>query len=224
MSIERKSSDRRKLRAGMVFVLVVAGTALIGWGGLAAWVAVTQNNGSTASTLGVHMQNVATVTGDTSGGVLCTDQSAPGTCGAVFDVTGLKPGWGTTQVGTVTITNTGTEASTFNLELTPTAMPTVSAAPSDSDWNSSADTTLCGDLQLTVTDSQSLNPYTYYHGPLSKMNTALPISLYDSNGHTTWQPWTTDTFKFSLSLPLSSPNTDEDSTCIASFTWGQNGV
>ena len=67
MSIERKSSDRRKLRAGMVFVLVVAGTALIGWGGLAAWQAVTQNNGSTATTLGVHMSNAATVNGGHAG-------------------------------------------------------------------------------------------------------------------------------------------------------------
>jgi hypothetical protein len=220
MSIERKSSDRRKLRAGMVFVLVVAGTALIGWGGLAAWQAVTQNNGSTASTLGVHMQNVATVTGDTSGGVPCTDQNSPGNCGAVFDVSGLKPGWGATQVGTVTITNTGTEPSTFNLELTPTAMPTVSAAPSDTYWTS-ANNSLCYDLQLTVTDSQS---HTYYSGRLSQMNAVLPISLYDSNTNTTWLTSATDTFKFTLSLPLSSPNTDEDSTCIASFTWGQNGV
>ena len=66
MSINRQRSDRRKLRAGMVFVLVLAGTALIGWGGLAAWQAVTQNNGSTASTLGVHHANVATVTGGTA--------------------------------------------------------------------------------------------------------------------------------------------------------------
>jgi len=210
MSIERKSSDRRKLRAGMVFVLVVAGTALIGWGGLAAWQAVTVNNGSTASTLGVHHSNVATVTGGSA--VPCTDESAPGTCGAIFNVTKLTPGYGPTAVGTVTITNTGTEASTFNLRLT-------SAVVSGDDlmWTA-ANNTLCADLKLTITDSE---PHTVYAGSLA----ALPSeALNNSNGSATWNPADSNTFTFSLALPPNSPNTDEDSTCTAVFTWGQNGV
>src|ERR1035438_6116280 len=98
MSIEQKRSDRRKLRAGMVFVLVVAGTAMIGWGGLAAWQAVTQNNGSTASTLGVHHSNVATVSGGTA--VPCTDQTSPGACGAIFDAPKPIPARGPTPRAT----------------------------------------------------------------------------------------------------------------------------
>jgi len=212
MSIERKSSDRRKLRAGMVFVLVVAGTALIGWGGLAAWQAVTQNNGSTATTLGVHMSNTAAVYGGK--GVSCTDQSLPGTCGAIFDAANIVPGWGPNQVGSVVIANTGTESSTFQLNLT---SATVSGA--DSNWNSSADTTLCGDLQLTVTDFVGV---IVYHGSLAKMPSE---GISDNSGDATWVTSATNTFTFSLGLPSNAAyiSTDEDSVCTAVFTWGQNG-
>ena len=152
MSVNQQRSDRRKLRAGMVFVLVLAGTALIGWGGLAAWQAVTQNNGSTASTLGVHMQNAAAVTGAINP-VTCTDLTSPGACGVVFDASGIKPGYGPTQVGTVAITNIGSEASTFQLSLQ-------SAVVSGDDGNwTAADNTLCADLKLTVTDSTGHNVY-----------------------------------------------------------------
>ncbi|MGA9112704.1 MAG: hypothetical protein WB802_02740 [Candidatus Dormiibacterota bacterium] len=210
MSLNRQGSDRRKLRVGMVFVLVLAGTALIGWGGLAAWQAVTQNNGSTASTLGVHHSNVATVTG--GGAVSCTDQSSPGTCGAIFDASKITPGYGPTQVGTVTITNTGTEASTFNLQLTSAVV-----SGDDTMWTS-ADSTLCADLKLTIADAE---PHTVYSGSLS----GLPVEGLDSSaGSPTWNSGDSDTFTFSLALPGGSPNTDEDSTCTAVFTWGQNGV
>jgi hypothetical protein len=211
MSIERKSSDRRKLRAGMVFVLVLAGTALIGWGGLAAWQAVTQNNGSTASTLGVHMSNSATV--GTGAAVPCTDQSVPGTCGAIFDVGGITPGYPTTQVGTVQITNTGTEASTFHLSL---SSATVSGE--DGLWTA-ADSTLCSDLQLTVNDSET-PAFPVYSGSLAAMPTK---AIATSGGAATWNPGASDTFKFSLALPANA-TTDEDSVCAAVFTWGQDGV
>jgi hypothetical protein len=214
MSIERKSSDRRKLRAGMVFVGVVAGTALIGWGGLAAWQAVTQNNGSTAITLGVHMQNSAQVSGGTA--KICTDQNSPSACGAIFAASGIVPGWGPNQVGSVAITNTGTESSNFQLSLT---SATVSGA--DGNWSSSTDTTLCGDLVLTITDSQTPTPATVYHGTLA----AMPAEgISDNAGQATWVSGAANTFNFSLSLPGSGSKTDEDSTCTAVFTWGQNGV
>ena len=213
MSLEQQRSDRRKLRAGMVFVLVVAGTAVIGWGGLAAWQAVTQNNGSTASTLGVHHSNVATVTGGTA--APCTDQTSPGACGAIFDASNITPAWGPNQVGTVAITNTGTEASNFQLSL-----KSATVSGDDSYWTA-ADNTLCGDLQLTVKDSETV-PHVVYQGPLAGMTTPLGIS--DQGGSAAWNPGASDTFAFSLALPAGSPNTDEDSTCTAAFTWGQNGV
>jgi len=215
--VSHQPGPDRKLRAGMVLLLVVAGTALIGWGGLAAWQAVTQNNGSTAITEGVHMQNVATVTGGHA--VPCTDENSPGACGAVFDVSGINPGFGPAQVGTVTITNTGSESSVFVLELSPSAPPTVSAAPGDTYWTS-ADNTLCTDLVLTVKD-QETTPHVVYSGSLAAMPTE---SIVDNGGNSTWAPGATDTYSFSLALPAGSPNTDEDSTCAATFTWAETGA
>lgn len=212
MSLNRQGSDRRKLRVGMVFVLVLAGTALIGWGGLAAWQAVTQNNGSTASTLGVHHSNVATVTGGQP--VPCTDQTSPGACGAIFDAANIVPGWGPNQVGTVAITNTGSEASTFELSLKSAVV-----SGDDTYWTA-ADNSLCGDLQLIVKDSETIN-HVVYSGSLAGMTTA---NIVDSGGNLVWNPGATDTFAFTLSLPGGSANTDEDSVCTAAFTWGQNGA
>ncbi len=200
MSIERKSSDRRKLRAGMVFVLVVAGTALIGWGGLAAWQAVTQNNGSTASTLGVHMSNAATVAGNLTP-ITCTDVSSPSACGAIFDVGNITPGYSSaTPVGTVQITNTGTEASTFQLSL-----KSATVSGDDGLYQPSTDTTLCSDLILTVKDSEA-TPHQIYQGSVAAMTN---VNLSTQGGSPTWDPGESDTFTFNLSLPNSTP-TDED--------------
>ncbi len=216
MSIVSRSPRRdRKVRAGMVLVLVLAGTALIGWGGLAAWQAVTQNNGSTAITDGVHMQNVATPTGGTS--TTCTDQTSPSGCGVIFTVSNITPGYGPAAVGTVAITNTGSEQATFDVSLKSAAV-----TGADSFWNASTDTTLCSDLQLTVTDSET-SPVTVYTGSLSAMS-ATGIAVKDSGGSAIWPSGATNTFTFTLSLPTSSPNTDEDSTCTADYTWGESGA
>jgi hypothetical protein len=213
MSIDRQRPDRRQLRAGMVFVLVLAGTALIGWGGLAAWQAYTQNNGSTASTLGVHMSNTATVSLGTP--KTCTDQAGP--CGLIFDASQIEPGWGPNAVGTVTITNTGSESSTFGLSLASAVV-----TGDDTSWNSSLENTLCGDLSLTISGLNTTNP-TVYSGPLS----ALPsTNIFDSGSNGTWVTGASNTFTFSLSLPAGAAHlsTDEDSTCTAAFTWSQNGA
>jgi hypothetical protein len=204
MSIERKSSDRRKLRAGMVFVLVVAGTALIGWGGLAAWQAVTANDGSSFATGGVHMQNVATITYPTGQApVTCTDQNSPGNCGAIFTVTGAAPGF-SAQVGMVQITNTGSLPSTFALSL-------------GSAVTSGAGSTLCGDLTLTITDSTGAS---VYNGALTNLGTTPNLFKATGSPSTTWNQNDTNTFTFNLALP-GSTSTDQDSTCTADFTWTQ---
>ena len=212
MSIDRQHSDRRQLRAGLAFVLVLAGTALVGWGGLAAWQAVTENDGSTALTAGVHMQNVATVTGS-GNPVTCTDQNSPSACGVIFTAKNITPGY-SAPVGTVAITNTGTENSTFQLSL-----KSALVSGDDGFWTA-ADNTLCGDLVLTVKDSET-SPTTLYSNSLASMPAK---AIVDNGGNATWGPGATDTFTFSLGLPLGSPNTDEDSTCTADFTWSQAGV
>ena len=45
--MERKS--RRSLRVALVLGAAVAGTALVGWGGLAAWSAYTENAGNSVA-------------------------------------------------------------------------------------------------------------------------------------------------------------------------------
>ena len=47
MGTGRKS--RRSLRIALVMGTMVAGTALVGWGGLAAWSAYTENAGNSAT-------------------------------------------------------------------------------------------------------------------------------------------------------------------------------
>jgi len=217
MSVNQHPTRDRKLRAGMVLALVVAGTALIGWGGLAAWDAVTQNNGSTAVTEGVHMTNAATVHGGST--ITCTDETSPTACGAIFAAQNITPGWSGT-VGTVQITNTGTEASTFVLELTPTALPSVSAAPHDTYWVA-ADNTLCADLTLTITDATA-GAHVVYSGPLTGMPQE---AITDNNSNSTWATGASDVFTFGLALPTGNAQpTDEDSQCTASFTWAQTGA
>jgi hypothetical protein len=207
MSIERKTSDRRKLRAGMVFVLVVAGTAMIGWGGLAAWQAVTANNGSSFATGDVHMQNVATITYPTTidaAPVTCADQDLSGNCGAIFTVTGAGPGF-SEPVGTVQITNTGTLPSTFVLSLG-------SAVSSDTG------SPLCSDLTLKITDSTGAS---VYKGALASLGTTPKLYNSASVPTTTWNQKDTNTFTFTLALPGSTSTDQEDSTCTADFTWRQ---
>jgi hypothetical protein len=92
------------------------------------------------------------------------------------------------------------------------------ASKADSLWTS-ADTTLCADLQLTITDTE-LPPFPVYSGPLAKMPDK---ALATSSGAPNWGTGATDTFNFSLALP-GMANTDEDSVCTAVFTWGQNGL
>ena len=144
----------------------------------------------------------------------CTDRSSPGACGAIFDAVGISPGWGPTAVGTVAITNTGTQASTFQLSLS-----SATVSPDDDYWTP-ADDTLCADLQLTISD-QEADPHVVYAGGLAAMP---PETVVDSGGGAVWGPGATDIFTFRLALPAGSAGTDEDSTCTAVFSWGQNGA
>jgi hypothetical protein len=225
MSVVSQKPDRnRKVRAGLVLLLVLAGTALIGWGGLAAWTAVTQNNGSSFGTGGVHHSNVATILYPSSQApVTCYDTSSsttnpPQGCGLIFDVSNAEPGFNQ-NVGKVTITNIGTLNSTFVLQLTSQSKidtSQFSVAPTPAPPNG---TTLCGSLVLTITDAEA-TPVTVYSGALASYPAAgLAIN---SVGHgATWDPGDSDTFTFNLQLPSTSANTDMSSICTANATWTQ---
>src|SRR5690348_17075953 len=103
---------RSPWRLPLTLLATFLATSALTGGGLAAWNATTQNNGDTVSTGSVHHNNVATVSGGSA--VTCNDTNSPGTCGAIFTLSNLKPGQ-TATGGTVQITNTGSLASTFAL-------------------------------------------------------------------------------------------------------------
>jgi len=202
MAIDRPRPTHRPLRGTLVMLLVLGSTALIGWGGLAAWQAVTATNGSSFGTGGVHIQNVATITYPNSAApVTCTDQTSPGSCGAIFSVAGAAPGF-SAPVGTVEITNTGTLPTTFTLSL-------------GSAVTTGQGTTLCGDLTLSIVDA---NGVTVYSGALTGLTTTA--NLDSSLSSPTWNQSDSNTFTFSLALP-GSQSSDQDSTCTADFTWTQ---
>ena len=129
-----KRQSKRSLRVALVLGTAVAGTALVGWGGLAAWNAYTENAGNSvaAGTLQHNnyvSSNCASVIGVAPVG------AGPGWCSAMMTISGADPVNGVLPAtGVVKIDNTGTLQSTFSM-----SMP---SAPSGS---------LCADLTLKVT-------------------------------------------------------------------------
>jgi len=118
----------------------VAGTALVGWGGLAAWNAYTENAGN----------SVAAGTLSHANGLSCTSNlgavptSGTGFCTAAVTISGVDPANWTNTVGTIKIVNTGSLNSTFTL-----SMGTALQAPTGS---------LCADVTLKVTDLNNGGP------------------------------------------------------------------
>ncbi|MGD1034385.1 MAG: hypothetical protein ABR977_08125 [Candidatus Dormibacteria bacterium] len=165
----RKS--KRSLRVALVLGTAVAGTALVGWGGLAAWNAYTENAGNSvaAGTLS-HANGLSCVS---SLGVIPT--SGTGWCAATITVAGVDPATWTGTTGTIVIANTGSLKSTFTLNLP--------AAGSGG---------LCADVTLKVTDLNTTVPDTGTVVAATALNTAAlttPVSLY-SNATTPSLSWT----------------------------------
>lgn len=203
MTPEKK---RRRLRAGIALGATFVATWVVGFGGLALWTVVTENDNSSFSNGAVHHTNTAAVTA--GGSVTCDDnQTLPATtCGIIFDVVGASPGF-SRQVGTVQITNTGSIPTTFQLSLKSAVV-------------SGAGTTLCGTLQVSISDSEA-PPVTVYSGGLS----AMPAqSLARQAGGLTWNSGDSDTFAFTLTLPTTSPSSDQNSTCTVDYLWTQSSV
>ena len=165
----RKS--KRSLRVALVLGTAVAGTALVGWGGLAAWNAYTENAGNSvaAGTL-AHANGLSCVS---SLGVIPT--SGTGWCAATISVSNADPATWTGSTNTIIIANTGSLKSTFTLNLP--------AAASGG---------LCADLTLKVTDLNSTAPDTGTVINTTALNSAgltTPVSLY-SNASTPSLSWT----------------------------------
>ncbi|HXZ99563.1 MAG TPA: hypothetical protein VEK76_04360 [Candidatus Binatia bacterium] len=174
---QRKS--KRSLKLALVAGTALAGTALVGWGGLAAWNAYTQNTGNAFTAGSVSHSNQA------NGGVVCNSQGSTVTqCHVIVGDSNMGSGW-TGKNGTVAITNTGSLASTFALS-TP-------AAPTGP---------LCADLKLVVSDAAS----TYVTSdPIASISST---SLKSSGGSSSWAQNDSNTFTFAVT-PNSSYTGDE---------------
>jgi hypothetical protein len=151
---------------------MVAGTALVGWGGLAAWSAYTENagNSATAGTLS-HANGLACVS---SLGVVPT--SGTGFCTATITIAGVDPANWISTVNTIKIANTGSLKTTFTL-----SMGTVLQAPTGS---------LCADVTLGVTDLNTTAPdasgVVWSPTALTGTFTAKPLYNNFSTPSTTW--------------------------------------
>ncbi|MGD0448004.1 MAG: hypothetical protein ABSB36_05225 [Candidatus Dormibacteria bacterium] len=185
----RKS--KRSVRLALVLGAAVAGTALVGWGGLAAWQAYTQNTGSTfaVGTL-THTNQVA---GSTTVCNSTVSATSPGACqiivgGPIGSPDQLTSSFAGTS-GAVTITNTGSLSSNFTMSM---------QAPAASE--------LCADLTLTVTDNET-SPATVY--PLASLASAMaPVTLKNSSGATSWA--TNDSNKFTFAIAPSGNFATDD--------------
>lgn len=182
----------------------------VGFGGMSAWQVTTQNNGNTVSTGSVHHSNTTTLdAGGNSATTTCLDSgsASPGTCGMIFKISALKPGGSSSN--TLTLTNTGTLASSF--VLTEPSTPVTSSPES-------GHTTLCASLTLVITDNESM-PATLYSNPIVMGQGGSPtsVTLKASNGNTSWAQSNSGIFTFAITLPTSSVYTDSDSTCTAAM-------
>jgi hypothetical protein len=167
----RKS--KRSLRVALVLGTAVAGTALVGWGGLAAWNAYTENAGNsvTAGTL-AHSNGASCVS---SLGVVPT--SGTGFCAATITVSNVDPVTWTGTTGTIKINDTGSLNSTFQL-----SMGTALQAPTGS---------LCADVTVGVTDLNTVSPDNtgVVWSPTALTGTFTAKSLYN-NAATPNLTWT----------------------------------
>ncbi len=183
--------SKRSLRIALVLGAAVAGTALVGFGGLAAWNAYTQNAGNTFAAGTLQHNNQAN--GATSD---CYSTATVTTCSVIVSGSGLSSTWGGTS-GTVDITNTGSLNSSFDV-----LMP---AAPTGS---------LCADLDLGIVDNQT-TPATVY-GPAALTSALGSTAIADSAGNATWPSYVsgtgpgtagTNTFTFNVDPVSSGPHT-----------------
>lgn len=196
-------SKRRTARLAIVLGATVAGTAVIGWGGLAAWQAYTENNGNTVTAGTVSHTNKV------DAGTPCNSKpSLPNACDVIFNVSGITPTWaGVTH--TVVITNTGSLTSTFALS-TNTAGTTTVHAPTGN---------LCGDLNLSVTDA---NGNSIFNGAMT--GSINGVALVNSANSGAWATNDSDTFTFAITAGtgLATNSADAGQSCTASFLFTQS--
>lgn len=112
--------------------------------------------------------------------------------GAIFDLTGMKPG--DTLNGSLTITNTGTLPAAFSLTEV-----------------SSTNTFTGANLSLTITDPARTTPV--YSGTFGGLADGTKNDLG------TYSPDEAHTYDFTVKLAQDTPNTDQAKTATAVYQW-----
>ncbi|MGO8686018.1 MAG: hypothetical protein ACLQT7_02360 [Candidatus Dormibacteria bacterium] len=211
-------TSKRSLRVALVLGAAVAGTALVGWGGLAAWNAYTENAGNSvaAGTLSHSNQSLSCVS---SLGAVPT--SGQGFCAAVISVSGVDPvNFSTTVLPVnIKIDNTGSLQSTFTL-----SMGTALQAPTGS---------LCPDLTLAVKDKNSNTVWAAtalngtFTAPSLYNNATTPAYTWSPNGTAgTGTGATGDTFTVTVGMgTLFAGNaTDQGQNCTFGLVFTQTAA
>jgi hypothetical protein len=196
------------LRASLVLAVTLAGTGLIGFGGMAAWQAYSENAGNSVAAGGLGHSNAVgsqTCTSVTSTSLL--NQSG-NTCAVIVNVSGVAPSSPSTlTTGAVKITSTGTLQSTLTMQ-----MPSAAAG------------NLCADLLLSVVDQSSVTDY-----PATALTTQMgSTSLEDSAGATVWPgtspgPAGSDTYTFTIAKgpSFNTDYADAGQSCAFSILFTQ---
>ena len=214
----RKS--KRSLRVALVLGAAVAGTAVVGWGGLAAWSAYTENAGNS-----VAAGTLAHANGTSCVSLLGNIPVSAGTgwCAATITVANVDPATWTSTNGSIIIANTGNLKSTFTLNLP--------AAASGG---------LCADLTLKVTDLNTTNPDTGTVIATTALNAAgltTAVPLY-SNATTPALSWsgggaagtgtgaTADTYSVTVTAGAGCANdyADQGTTCTFGLLFTQTAA
>jgi hypothetical protein len=170
----RKS--KRSVRLALVLGAAVAGTALVGFGGLAAWEAYTQNSGNAFAVGTLSHTNTAGASVTCNSTTVSTD--LPANCAVIVSDAALTSAWNAPLTGNVTITTGGSLNSKFTM-----SMPGAPAPVNSGDGN------LCPQLTLTVTDNETPTAGTPYE-PTSLSETMPATPILATNGHgTTASPW-----------------------------------
>jgi len=171
--MDRSRKAGRSLRVAAVLAAVVASTAVVGWGGLAAWSAYTENAGNSVAAGTLNHSNGASCVS-----LLGTIPTTTGTgwCAAAVTISGVDPANWTGTSGTIKIADTGSLKSTFTI-----SMGTGSQAPTGG---------LCADVTLKVTDLNTVAPDTgTVWATTALTGTFASTSLY-SNATTPSLSWT----------------------------------
>jgi hypothetical protein len=201
----------RSLRLAVVLAATVGATALVGFGGLAAWQSYSENAGNSvaAGTLG-HNNTVGTAT-CTSVATTALLNQAGNICAVIINVSGVSPtSPATLATGAVTITSTGTLKSTMTMQM-----------PAAASGN------LCADLLLGVVDASSVTDYT-----ATALTTQMgTVTLNDSAGAATWPgtspgPAGSDTYTFTITkgTNFNTDTQDAGQSCSFSILFTQQAV